>query len=197
MATAKQELKRLCTELNSGNLAKVTIFQNRNFSEESGGNTVGGYVIDEKIPARILLCKKKVSYRDLILILLHEIGHVLDKNRYPKCNRLKIWSKYYFTSKELEKSKGYSKYIKFAFLHTEYIAEKYIPKLIKKLKVALDKPFTKKEIDNNNYSVLKIYKYEFIYGEHPTRRLKKLWLDQLTKKPKELTLEYVKDVNHI
>lgn len=195
MSTTKKELKRLCTEINTGKLATVTVFWERAFSKEDGA-TAEGYVLDTK-PARIYLQKKATSYRDLILTLLHEMGHVLDKCRYSTCNRLKIHDKYYFTDKEFEKASKYPKYIKFAFLHTEYIAEKYIPSLIKKFKINLDKQFTKKEIDVCNMWTLKVKKYQLIYGKHPVRELRRLWHKQLKKNSKKLSLDYIRDLDNL
>ena len=196
MPTAKEELKRLCTEINSGKLATVTVFWERTFSKEDGA-TAEGYVIDEVKPPKIFLQKKNLSYRDILLTLFHELGHVFDKKRYPHCKRLKICDKYYFTDKEFEKAKVYLKYIKFAFLHTEYIAEKYIPTLIKRFKLNLNKPFTKTDIDICNMSTLKIKKYQILYGKDPSRQLKRLWNKQLKKNPKELTLDYIKDLDNL
>lgn len=197
MPSAKQELERICSELNSGKLAKVTIFRERDFSKEDG-STAEGYVFDQENPARIYLRKSsEYSYRDLLLTLFHELGHVYDKKRYKGCKRLKLCDKYYFTDSEFAKAKEYPKYIKFAFLHTEYIAEKHVPWLIKKYKLDLDKPFTETYINISNYQTLKIKKYQLIYGKKASRRLKRLWWRQLKNNPKKLTIEYIKDMEKI
>ncbi len=198
MATSKQELKRLCTEINASKLAKITIFWNRKFSKEHGGVNTEGLVYSGTKPPSIYLQKTyETTYKELILSLFHEIGHVIDAKRYKKCKRLQIWDKYYFTDYELEKIKNFPKYVKFAFLHTEYIAEKYVQKLVKKFNLDLNKPFTKDEFDINSMRTVKVYKYEFLYGKSPIRKLQKLWRKQLKKTPVELTLEYIKDVDKI
>lgn len=195
MPSAKEEFKRLCYEVRSSGVASVTFFNKNHFEHNK---SLSGYVedYDKKTPHIALVKPRRVTYRMLILLLLHEIGHIIDFRRYGRTKRAKICEKYIsYTQEGVKKSPSYPSYAKKARLLDEYLAEINGRKLLKKFNVSIDPPYTKKELDAYTFLELKIVKYEMLHGKFVSSRLKKIWRKELLINQPNMSLrEYVDDL---
>ena len=196
----EREFRRVCSEINAKGLAKVTIFWVRQFADDA--KYAEAWVQPEVNPQEIYIQKKPrytkpQSFKDMMFCLLHEYGHVLDDVRYHGCKRLKLVRQHGFEDTQLYKvAQEYPQHVKLAFLKTEYIAEKWIPRLLRKFTVPTDL-ITMKDINICNMWTIKMKKYQWKYGKHPSRTVQREWVKQLRKYAPKLTWDYVKDLDRI
>jgi hypothetical protein len=190
----KKEFEQFCIDLQKECKTKITVITNPKKLKK--------YVLEAGVaypaenPPRIILTKsRETSYKDLIMTLAHEYGHILDYKRYKKARRWKLYFDSGYENETLEKASKLSKNAKYSILHTEYIAEKLSKKLIKKY--GLESIFDSAVFDLELAIQIKISKYEFMYGKHPSGKITERWKKELEKKPEIVTLEVIKNLDNI
>lgn len=200
MRRMEREFRRLCSEINSEGKATVTVFWERQFADDA--KYAEAWVDYSVRPQRIYIQKnprysKPQSFKDMIFCLLHEYGHVMDDIAYRGCRRLRTFNKYRFDDTELaDVAEKYPRWVKLAFLKTEYIAEKWIRRLLNRFDVPKDL-ISEKDINICNMWTMKMKKYQWKYGKHASRAVQHGWAKQLKRRAPVLTWDYVKDLERI
>jgi hypothetical protein len=186
MTIYKKHFKDLCKKVRESGKATIKIVR----EEENSNSDVAAYVYLSENPPKIILKKeKKYTYKQLILDLLHEFGHVLDYEKYKKSKRWKIWDSYGKYS--LEKAKCLSKNIKVELIKTEYIAEKYVQRLLKRYN--LFNLFEEARLEAEVYLQIQIRKHELIIGKYPTNRKINTWVEKFKDAPFIVTVADILD----
>lgn len=174
MPSPKKEFERLCQEIKDTNLATINLYKKDNFE---GDKTAGAYVLrwDEKVPHISLIKTHHTTYKDLILLLLHELGHILDYKRYGKTKRSVICEEHVYDHTNISKVKDFPNYVKRAILLDEYIAASYAKALIKRFKICTDPLLTDSDLHIMTALNLMSLKYEFSHGKmFPVRQKRAL-----------------------
>lgn len=186
----RAEFYRVCNEIKKSGLAKIVVFKKRGFSNKN----IGAYVtVNVDLPIVYLERKTGQSYTQLLMYLLHEVGHIIDYKRHSRSKRWKIASHYEYGS-NAEQVKNYSNKVKFELLRTESIAEGYVEKLLKRYKVTLPVSYQEIEIQYNHamFAVL----FEFTYGRYVTEKERPV-IRNISEKYNRLTLQdfrnFIKD----
>lgn len=151
-----------------------------------------GYALLTRNASTIVLKKGKHSYKDLILYLGHEYGHVMDYQRWGDKKRWKLQT---LMPEQSDFRKGASVEEKTAFLKTEVIAERYIPVFLKKFKVAID--YDKDVIRAQTFSSIISIKYELMYGKVASEELEQQWLNMDLHNPTPLDPKWLYNFNKL
>jgi len=191
--SSKTAFFRVCSEIKSEKLATVTVYWNKdNFKNEAYYGLAGYVYIDQK-PARINIIKgKKYSYKDLILTVLHEYGHVLDMRKNKQCQRWKICKEHDYDENELHKITAKPKYIKRALLMTEYMADKIMSGLLSKYNVTC---IADNIVWAETFTMINTRKHEMLHGIGASKKVRLQWYNVAKNTLKKaITSEYVKDL---
>jgi len=128
--------------LESKNLAKIWVYVGRDAfgSASCTAPDAQAYVVNTLTIPEIRICiedEENNTYKNAVVNLLHEYGHVLDDKRYRKSKRYKLYAKYCPTG-SFSTLVDQAKYIKVAMAKTEYMAHEYGKKIAKKFNILVD-----------------------------------------------------------
>jgi len=191
MPSAKSEFFRLCKET-SEVYGPTIIFHKTGYTKEA--NDFSGIVENfETAHPKIHIVKRRLSYIELIPILLHEIGHIIDYRINKKTTRSKLASKYWDYDKDMKGIPNLPKKAIHAILKDEDCANAWVIKLLKKHNVDLSM-FKKNSIVAERLCYSKIIKYRFKYGKDRTKKQEIKWYEEFKKNPID-PLKYIKDLD--
>ena len=191
MPTPISEFQRLRELISNGSHASIILYTKRPLADP----LLDAYTYLDGKPASIVLQKTpKISYRDLILVLLHEYAHVLDYEAKKHSKRWKLTGKYDYDCKTLCKVKEWPMYVKRAFLQREYIAQKKVQTLLKHFRIKFDNNnYTEEELGRELIMDILNNKYELKYRKKTPRKLKKQWEENLKNDHTRFTKDYLTD----
>ena len=170
MISTKKEFTRLRRAITNEGLARTIVYKDR--IAFAGDSKLAAYARVEEVPIVIVMCKdKRQSYKDLILTLAHEYGHVID---YVRWGTGKRWRTFLRASSFPERTITCAMYVKRAILKTEFCADRYVRTCLKKFDVQVE--YDDFEIDLAAYMNILVYKYEVMYGQRPTDKLRQQWI---------------------
>lgn len=178
MSLAKKEFLSLKDKIESEDI-KVTVVTK--FKDRS----VVGYAIFDSFKYEIKVQKdKSMSYTEVLMNLLHEYGHILDRKRYGNTKRWKDTDQWEYDNVEntLDIPLGPKKNI----LKTEFMAKEISKKLRKKFNI---QSLNDETIEGNELLNILIRRYEVLYGKPTTRALKNFWKDGIIEGKIKLTLK--------
>jgi len=168
MTRTKQEFIRVRKEIHTEGLAS-TIFYRRK-TRFMGVKDAAAYVSLDPYKCTVVLNKGRNTYEDLIVLLGHEYGHVVDYSRKPTNLR---WQDYTSMPEDLMLRSKRPVRQKIALLRTEAIAEGYIPTFIKKFNISISK--SAEELYARRFYYLISMKYNLMYGKPSPRKLEDQW----------------------
>lgn len=158
--------------------------------------TVVGYAIydtNTQIKHKIQIQKSKsMTYAEILLNLLHEYAHVIDRKRYGKGKRWKsrdYWDNY---DTNVSAALDIPVYAKKSILKTEFLAKEISKKLRKKFNLQSLNDAT---IEGNELLNLLTRRYELLYGKTPNDRLKNFWKDGIITGRIHMSLQDILDLD--
>lgn len=167
----------------------VTVSISSGVSDTKLGAAYVEQVSDHKY--RISLFRRGVPYNKLLTYLLHEYGHVLDEERYYGCKRQQDYALYEYS--DVTKAPSIPLHGKRAILETEFLAEMWIPKLLKKFGLYEDSLESPLRI--SCFLQILVRKYEFTFGRFIPNVLYKNFASSLVGDPCILDKSICKDPN--
>ena len=130
------EFVKLRYIIESRNIAKIWVYSGRETFSDATCEDAQAYVTSDPTH-EIRLCVKDESnatYKEVLINLLHEYGHILDEKRYGNTQRYKICMQYY-PVESFATLVNIGKYIKVAIAKTEFMAGEYAKKIAKNLHI--------------------------------------------------------------
>lgn len=168
MISPKQEFLRARREIHEEGLARTIFYRNKNAFKSS--SNCEAYVILCGTHNTIILMKSRLSYKNLILTLGHEYGHVIDYLRWSGSAR---WRLHKTMPDQSDARARTNRRQKIAFLKTELFAERYVPVFLKKFNITVDYDFDL--VRAQTFSTIVSIKYELMYGRSADGDLRQQW----------------------